>query len=150
MTVDGQPNNQPAASVEAACEVMHDAYERAAARAGWETQAASRKPWTDVPKANKATMRAAVGALLDWLAAPAAVPVDPPEQEWLRLRLRQMKAAAVKCCQAGREAFPDPCPWHPPLVDQPAGHSPAPHRCTACDMPVECDQPATNETDGGE
>lgn len=51
--------------VEEACEVMHDAYERAAIGAGWETQAASRKPWADVPEANKITMRAAVGALLD-------------------------------------------------------------------------------------
>lgn len=55
--------------VEAACEVMHDAYEKAAVGAGWETNPASRKPWADVPEANKATMRAAVGAVLDWLAA---------------------------------------------------------------------------------
>lgn len=55
--------------IEAACEVMHDAYERAAIGAGWETQTASRKPWTDVPEANKATMRAAVAALLKWLEA---------------------------------------------------------------------------------
>ena len=53
--------------IEAACEVMHDAYERAAVGAGWETQVASRKPWADVPEANKATMRVAVKALLDWL-----------------------------------------------------------------------------------
>lgn len=54
------------AYVEAACEVMHDAYERAAVGAGWETNAASRKPWADVPEANKETMRAAVFALLAW------------------------------------------------------------------------------------
>jgi hypothetical protein len=59
--------------VERACEVMHDAYEAAASREGWETQEASRKPWSDVPEANKATMRAAVRALLDALA-PAAQP----------------------------------------------------------------------------
>jgi hypothetical protein len=46
---------------------MHDAYERAAVGAGWETNPASRKPWSDVPEANQATMRAAVTALLDWL-----------------------------------------------------------------------------------
>lgn len=57
------------ARVELACEVMHDAYERAAVGAGWETNPASRKPWSDVPEANKATMRAAVSALLDWLDA---------------------------------------------------------------------------------
>lgn len=54
-------------TLEAACEVMHDAYERAAVGAGWETNPASRKPWASVPTANKATMRAAVGALLEWL-----------------------------------------------------------------------------------
>jgi hypothetical protein len=53
--------------VEQACEVMHDAYEQAALGAGWETNPASRKPWADVPEANKATMRAAVIALLGWL-----------------------------------------------------------------------------------
>lgn len=51
-------------SVEVLCEVMHDAYEAAAATAGWETQERSRKPWADVPEANKATMRVAVRALL--------------------------------------------------------------------------------------
>lgn len=50
-----------------ACEVMHDAYENAAFGAGWETQQASRKPWADVPEANKITMRLAVYALLDYL-----------------------------------------------------------------------------------
>lgn len=50
--------------VERLCEVMHDAYEQAAIGAGWETQKASRKPWSDVPEANKATMRVAVRALL--------------------------------------------------------------------------------------
>lgn len=54
--------------VEAGCVVMHDAYEKAAVGAGWETQQASRKPWADVPEANKVTMRAAVVALLDWLS----------------------------------------------------------------------------------
>jgi hypothetical protein len=53
--------------VETACEVMHDAYEKAATGAGWETNPASRKPWADVPEANKVTMRAAVSALLAFL-----------------------------------------------------------------------------------
>lgn len=55
-------------NVEQACEIMHDAYERAAIGTEWETQAASRKPWQDVPEANKATMRIAVQALMDALA----------------------------------------------------------------------------------
>lgn len=59
--------------VEHLCEVMHDAYERAAAGAGWETQEASRKPWAEVPEANKVTMRAAVGALLSELGDPDIV-----------------------------------------------------------------------------
>lgn len=53
--------------LEEACRVMHDAYEKAATGAGWETNPASRKPWADVPEANKETMRAAVRALLFWL-----------------------------------------------------------------------------------
>lgn len=54
--------------VEVACEVMHDAYEGAAISTGWETQERSRKPWADVPEANKATMRVAVRALMAHLA----------------------------------------------------------------------------------
>jgi len=54
-------------SLDEACEVMHDAYEKAAVGAGWETNTASRKPWADVPEANKATMRAAVTALFQHL-----------------------------------------------------------------------------------
>ena len=54
--------------VETICELMHDAYERAAVGAGWETNPHSRKPWADVPEANKATMRAAVSALWPVLA----------------------------------------------------------------------------------
>ena len=59
-----QPAPISADDVELLCEVMHDAYERAAVGAGWETQQASRKPWATVPEANKITMRAAVTALL--------------------------------------------------------------------------------------
>lgn len=55
--------------IEYLCEVMHDAYEQAAVGAGWETQKASRKPWADVPEANKVTMRAAVTALVNELEA---------------------------------------------------------------------------------
>lgn len=51
--------------IERYCVVMHDAYEKAAAGAGWETNPASRKPWADVPEPNKVTMRAAVAALLE-------------------------------------------------------------------------------------
>lgn len=50
--------------IETACVAMHDAYETAAVRHGWATQERSRKPWADVPEANKATMRDAVAAAL--------------------------------------------------------------------------------------
>jgi hypothetical protein len=53
---------------ETACEIMHDAYETAAKRTGWETQTASRVAWADVPEANKETMRAAVATLLSELS----------------------------------------------------------------------------------
>jgi hypothetical protein len=53
--------------IEAWCEVMHDAYEKAAVEAGWETQERSRVPWADVPEENKQTMRAAVRALVPHL-----------------------------------------------------------------------------------
>ena len=72
---------QDAATIERLCVVMHDAYEAAAIEAGWETQKPSRKPWMDVPEANKATMRVAVRALLDALS-PQNHPrsaVDAPE-----------------------------------------------------------------------
>lgn len=62
-------------TIERACEVMHDAYEAAAVTAGWQTQERSRVPWSEVPEANKVTMRAAVAALLDHIAPPTTGPV---------------------------------------------------------------------------
>lgn len=53
------------AEIEELCEVMHDTYEQAAVSEGWETQERSRKPWADVPEANKRTMRVAVRAVLE-------------------------------------------------------------------------------------
>ena len=52
-------------SIERYCEIMHDAYEKAAVKEGWKTQSHSRKPWAEVPEENKQTMRAAVRALVD-------------------------------------------------------------------------------------
>lgn len=63
----GFPDEKPPIDIDQACEVMHDAYEEAAVKAGWETNPRSRVPWADVPEANKETMRASVGALLSWL-----------------------------------------------------------------------------------
>jgi hypothetical protein len=56
-------------TIETAVRAMHDAYETAATANGWETNPASRKPWADVPEANKATMRAALAAVLPSLVA---------------------------------------------------------------------------------
>lgn len=56
-----------AVDIERACEVMHDAYEKAALGVGWETNPQSRVPWSAVPEANKETMRAAVAALIEWI-----------------------------------------------------------------------------------
>lgn len=53
------------ATIEEYCEVMHNAYERAADTTGWETNPASRRPWEYVPESNKATMRVAVRALIE-------------------------------------------------------------------------------------
>jgi len=46
--------------VERWCEAFHDSYEKAAVGAGWETQEKSRKPWSEVPEANKETMRTTI------------------------------------------------------------------------------------------
>jgi len=72
-TVDEQ--KEWAQVVEECCEVMHDAYEKAAAGAGWETNPASRKPWADVPEPNKVTMRAAVETLLLFMSGSAKLAV---------------------------------------------------------------------------
>lgn len=113
--------------IERACEVMHDAYEAAAVAVGWETQERSRKPWADVPEANKATMRAAVSALLaplialaDDLAAwdlvdmPAPESVDVPDDYELGMNhagaqlhaaLRFPPASPPGCCAGARAGF---------------------------------------------
>ena len=71
-------------AVESACQVMHDAYERAAVVHAWETNPASRhQDWADVPESNKATMRDAVRALLGWLGALETTPLAAePAPEW--------------------------------------------------------------------
>lgn len=91
------------ADLDAACEVLHDAYEAAAAKEGWETQERSRKPWEDVPEANKATMRAAVGVLLDHLAAarPAIEREAKAERDSLAARLAAVEVLTDECANSG-------------------------------------------------
>lgn len=60
--------------IESACAVMHDAYEKAAPKNGWSSQVGP-KPWSEVPESNKETMRAAVGALLEWLTSNQEIQV---------------------------------------------------------------------------
>lgn len=72
--VHGEPAVPDAGDVDALCMTFHDAYEAAAVEAGWETQERSRKPWAEVPEANKETMRATMRHFLtsDWLRAHVA------------------------------------------------------------------------------
>jgi hypothetical protein len=58
------------------CREVHDRYEAAASATGWETNPASRVKWADVPEANKATMRAALGPVADRLAYIAELEAD--------------------------------------------------------------------------
>jgi hypothetical protein len=62
------PDTQRRLLVEQCCIVMHNAYEVAATKTGWETQERSRKTWDEVPESNKETMRIAVGVLVDFLS----------------------------------------------------------------------------------
>ena len=69
------PAVQPDANLlEAACIAAHDAYEAAAHEAGWTTNTQSRKPWAEVPEANKVAMRAGIGAALALIDIPAVQP----------------------------------------------------------------------------
>ena len=54
----------PSALIEKIARAFHDAYEEIAPQAGWETQERSRKPWEDVPEANRRVMLLTVEALL--------------------------------------------------------------------------------------
>lgn len=90
--------------VEGLCGVMHDAYEAAAAQAGWETQERSRKPWEDVPEANKVTMRAAVSAALDaltfmgWVSPEEATAREAAARREALLGAREDLVAELVCC----------------------------------------------------
>jgi len=46
----------PCTACESRAAALHNAYEVAAERHGWATQERSRKPWGEVPEANRATM----------------------------------------------------------------------------------------------
>lgn len=50
--------------VDAIARAFHEAYERKAPTVGYATREESRRPWPDVPHANKVLMRATVVELL--------------------------------------------------------------------------------------
>ncbi|MDI9628078.1 MAG: hypothetical protein QM286_05980 [Acidobacteriota bacterium] len=58
--------------------IAHEAYEEAAAKAGWETNPASRVPWEDVPLENRVATTAAANAVADAVLHEAAV--TPPKR----------------------------------------------------------------------
>lgn len=74
-----------AAILEAACIAAHNAYEAAAHEAGWITNTQSRKPWVEVPEANKIAMRAGIGA--------AIALIDNPGEEVMPSEARPNRAA---------------------------------------------------------
>lgn len=53
--------------IEELARVSHDAYECAATRHGWVTQAESRTTWDAVPERNQLTVLASIAAVLDRL-----------------------------------------------------------------------------------
>ena len=73
--------------IEEAAETMHDAYEEAAVREGWETQERSRKPWSEVPEANKRTMLVAVEAALA-VFEKAQAPTDEEREDMIAWLMR--------------------------------------------------------------
>lgn len=58
--------------------IAHETYEEAAAKAGWETNPASRVPWEDVPLENRVVTTAAANAVADAVLHEAAV--TPPKK----------------------------------------------------------------------
>jgi len=63
-TVQAQIDEVQPDLLEAACIAAHNAYEQAAHEAGWVTNTQSRKPWADVPEANKIATRAGIAAAI--------------------------------------------------------------------------------------
>ena len=96
---DGACVTDQATLIERICRRAHDAYEEAAVAVGWSTQEASRKPWRDVPEANQRTMRRAMAAVLDMLAADGLL-IDGQDQpdapdEITRLREENARLSAL-------------------------------------------------------
>jgi hypothetical protein len=63
--------------IEMMARTMHDAYERAALRNGWETQERSRVPWEDLPAVNRQTMLDALSEAVDATVAEGLIMLAP-------------------------------------------------------------------------
>lgn len=89
------------AQIEQLAEVAHDAYEAAAAGSGWQTQAASRKPWAEVPDANREATRAMIRAVL-----AAQRPATPAGDEAIQNTPEQVRAWTLGYLTGKRSAAP--------------------------------------------
>ena len=99
------PAVQPDADLlEAACVAAHNAYEAAAHEAGWITNTQSRKPWAEVPEANKIAMRAGIGAALALIDNPGK---EVMPDDFGVARKRTSHDAAPASLSAGGGALPD-------------------------------------------
>lgn len=63
------------------CAELHDAYERAAEKTGWQTQNISRKPWDELPEANANAMRDAIDEVVMPLIKHARFQRDKAKRE---------------------------------------------------------------------
>lgn len=100
------------------CVLFHDAYEAAAIKAGWETQKRSRVPWSEVPEANKETMRVTIRAVIASDLFRALVVRTLPAAK-LHAPLSGPPSHTRWCasCRAGTEW---PCPTIAALEQKPA------------------------------
>ncbi len=101
----------PCETCEARAERLHIAYEQAAVDFGWATQERSRKPWAEVPAANKATMIAALRVVFPCPDCRITLLGECPEC---------LEGCDIATCRDCGEDFTEPCDRH--LA---AGHVPS-------------------------
>lgn len=97
-SVDGKPNQPRSNSDEAVeryCEIMHDAYEAAAEREGWQTELVSGVSWVVLDDVNKTVWRGAVRAVLPVVEADIRAKIHDEQDQELEAHLRQEAATAM-------------------------------------------------------